>query len=100
MSENKLNTIKELKLNLTELNAKEILAEAIDEFRHKGFDNIAIKIESSATDLIKKSGYDMESYNQIKELQNLPGWVVYDLIHSSGKLKGTGFNERVTNAEK
>ncbi len=88
MDENKLGTIKEFKLNLNKSNDKTI-GMVISELKNLGFEEVNVKIEGRVEDLLKKSGYSIDVFHRVKKKQDLPDWVVYDLIDSSGKLQGT-----------
>jgi hypothetical protein len=93
MNDENLNTIKEFKLNLKESGRDEILSKMISEIKNLGFTEIKVKIEGDVRDLLEKTGYSIDVFNRIKSTQDLPDWVVYDLIDSSGKLNKLSINE-------
>ena len=99
MSKRKLNNIKVMNLNLTEEKISGKISVLVKDFKKQGFEEIKITIEGSAKNILKKAGFNIKLFERIKTKQDLPDWVVYDLIESSGKLKGTDFNERLKNAE-
>lgn len=95
MNNSKLTDVKVINLNLNEDKTTENISRLLEELREKGFEQIQITIKGSAEDLLKNSGHSIKLFERIKTGQNLPDWVVYDLIESSGKLKDTDFNERL-----
>lgn len=99
MSESKLKYSKVINLNLNEGKPSEKISKLVKDLKKKGFEEIQLTIEGSNIDLLKKAGFSIRLFERIKAKQDLPDWVVYDLIESSGKLKGTDFLGRLKNAE-
>ena len=99
MSESRLNTIKVLNINLNEDKSSVQFLESVNDLKKQGFEKVQVTIEGSIRDLLKKSGYSIELFERIKNKQDLPDWVIYDLFEVSGKLKGTNINSRLKNAE-
>jgi hypothetical protein len=46
---------------------------------------------------LKKSGLDKEVFKKIKDVQDLPDWVVINLMMAAGKLKESKFKLRLLN---
>ena len=88
-----------MNLDLNKDKPSEKISDLLKELKKQGFEEIKITIEGSSINLLKKAGFNIKLFEQIKTKQDLPDWVVYDLIESSGKLKGTDFNVRLKNAE-
>ena len=99
MSESKLKFTKVLNLTLNEDKFSEKISDMLIEFKKQGFEEIKITIKGSSNNLLEKAGFNIKLFEQIKTRQDLPDWVVYDLIESSGKLKDTHFERRLKNAE-
>jgi hypothetical protein len=99
MNENKKNTLKIMDISLDESNMIEKVSESIKELKDQGFEKIKLTLEGSFEDKLKKSGYSPDLFNRIKFKQDLPDSVVYDLIESCGKLKGTDFESRLKDGE-
>jgi hypothetical protein len=91
--------VKEINLKLNEEEISEKLLIMVNELREKGFDEIQLTVKGSIEELIKKAGFSTEVFKRIKNEQDLPDWVVYDLIESTGKLKNTDFSKRLRNAD-
>jgi len=99
MSESKLNLVKMMNINLNEDKPSEKISDLLKDLKKQGLEEIKITIEGSSNNLLKKAGFNIKLFERIKTKQDLPDWVVYDLIESSGKLKGTHFNSRIKNAD-
>lgn len=96
MIEDKLSLLESLNINLNNKDSINKIVKAISGIKERGFAEINIKIEGSFKKIVADSGYDLKLFNKIKALQELPEKVVYDLIDSCGKLKGTGLGKRVS----
>ena len=99
MSEGHLKFTKVMNLNLNEYKSSEKILNLLMELKKQGFEEIKITIEGSSNNLLKKAGFNIKLFERIKTTQDLPDWVVYDLIESSGKLKGTYFDRELKNAD-
>ena len=99
MSESKLKYVKVINLNINKDKSSEKISELVKDLRKKGFEELQLTIEGSIINLLEKAGFSIKLFEQIKTKQDLPDWVVYDLIESSGKLKGTDFLGRLKNAD-
>jgi hypothetical protein len=94
-----LNTVKVLNINLNEDESSVQFSESVNDLKKQGFEKIKVTIEGSIKDLLKKSGYSSEVFERIRNKQDLPDWVIYDLFEVSGKLKVTNINNRLKNGE-
>lgn len=99
MSEDQLKFTKVMNLNLNDYKSSEKISNLLMDLKKQGFDEIKITIEGSLNNLVKNAGFNIKLFERIKTTQNLPDWVVYDLIESCGKLKGTLFNRQLKNVD-
>jgi len=99
MSEGHLKFTKVMNLNLNEYKSSEKILNLLMELKKQGFEEIKITIEGSSNNRVKNAGFNIKLFERIKTTQDLPDWVVYDLIESSGKLKGTYFDRELKNAD-
>ena len=81
------------------IDGKPILEYTLKLLKKHGIEEVKITIEGSSNDLVKNAGFNIKLFERIKTQQDLPDWVVYDLIESSGKLKGTHFDRQLKNAD-
>jgi len=56
-----------------------------------------IDIKASPKEELKNSGLDNQVFRRIKEIQDLPDWVVINLMLAAGKLKESNYKERLFN---
>ena len=99
MNENDSKVIKSFNINITDKDELIKVKNAFVELKAEGFDEVRIEIKASAESAAKNSGYDMNVYKKIKEMQSLPEWVVFDLLSSEGKLSGSDFRNRISDAK-
>jgi len=99
MNEGHLKFTKVMNLNLNEYKSSEKILNLLMELKKQGFEEIKITIEGSSNNRVKNAGFNIKLFERIKTTQDLPDWVVYDLIESSGKLKGTYFDRELKNAD-
>ena len=97
MSEKKLIDIKSFQIDLNDENSTEIFAQTLDELKNKGYKSVIIEIKTSTEEELKKSDLDIEVFKKIKNVQDLPDWVVINLMLAAGKLKESKFNLRLLN---
>ncbi|MCW8961212.1 MAG: hypothetical protein OQK29_06590 [Ignavibacteriaceae bacterium] len=74
-----------------------LFVETLNELKNKGYDKLKIEIKTSTEQELIKSDLDIEVFKKIKETQDLPDWVVINLMLASGKLKESKFKLRLPN---
>lgn len=91
MNEKELIDIKSLQINLIDENSTDLLTQTLAELKNKGYDSVTIEIKTSTKEELKKSGLDIAVFKKIKDTQDLPDWVVINLMLAAGKLEGSKF---------
>ena len=94
MSEKELIEIKSLQIDLNDENSTNLVTQKLTELKNEGYDRITISIKTSSEEELKKSGLDIEVFKKIKEIQDLPDWVIINLMLATGKLKESKFKVR------
>lgn len=97
MSEKELIDIMSLQINLDDKDSTELIAETLAELKNKGYHRVTVDIRTSTEQELKKSGLDLKVFNRIKDVQDLPDWVVINLMMAAGKLKESKFKVRSLN---
>ena len=97
MSEKEVIEIKSLQIDLNDENSTKLVAQKVTELKNEGYDHITISIKTSTEEELKKSGLDIEVFKKIKETQDLPDWVVINLMLATGKLKESKLKLRSLN---
>jgi len=87
----------ELFIDLDDRGCDNLLAEGIKELKSAGKLKVNLKIKSSSGPEISNLELDTNLFSKIKVIQDLPDWVIIKLIMNGGKLKGSGFKERISN---
>ena len=91
MSNKELIEIKSLQIDLNEESSTEHIEHILAELKNKGYDSVTIEIKTSTEEELKKSGLDVVVFKNIKDTQDLPDWVIINLMLAVGKLKGSKF---------
>lgn len=97
MNEKELINIKSLHIDLNDENSVKLVDQTLHESKNKGYDRITIEIKISTEQELKRSGLDVEVFQKIKVVQDLPDWVVIKLMLAAGKLKESEFKLRSFN---
>ena len=97
MSNRELIEIKSLQIDLKNDNSAEYIEQTLAELRNKGYESVTIEINTSTEEELKKSGLDWGVFKKIKDTQDLPDWVVINLMLTAGKLKGSEFKLELFN---
>jgi hypothetical protein len=91
MSNKEIIEIKSIQIDLKDDSSAEIFKQKLAELKNKGYNSVTIEIKTSTEEELKKSGLNMDVFKKIKDTQDLPDWVVINLMLAAGKLKGSEF---------
>ncbi len=90
----------EKRIDISEQGNLNLLIEELKSLPEKGIKDISVLIESTEQIDFTSEGINESVYNKIKDLQELPDWVVYDLFKSQGSIVGKESFGKVNNFEK
>jgi hypothetical protein len=97
MNEKELIELKSLVIDLNDHSSINLLSQTFNELKNKGYTSVTVNIKTSPEQELNKCRIDIELFRKIKEVQELPDWVVINLIRAAGKLKNSNFRDRVSN---
>jgi len=97
MNKNELIELKSLVIDLNDHSSINLLSQTINELKSNGYTSVTVDIKTSPEQELNKSQIDIELFRKIKEVQELPDWVVINLILAAGKLKSSNFRNRISN---
>ncbi|MGB5531217.1 MAG: hypothetical protein WBQ32_14715 [Ignavibacteriaceae bacterium] len=97
MTDKDLIEIKSLQIDLGDDNSVKLVDQTLHELKNKGYDRVTIEIKTSTEQELNKSDLDIEVFKKIKKVQDLPDWVVINLMMAVGKLKESNFKLRLLN---
>jgi hypothetical protein len=95
MNKNELIELKSLVIDLNDQSSVSSISKTFTELKNSGYSNVTVNIKTSTEQELNKSKIDLELFSKIKAVQELPDWVVINLILVAGKLKDSGFKERI-----
>jgi|APIni6443716594_1056825.scaffolds.fasta_scaffold00919_6 tRNA-binding EMAP/Myf-like protein len=90
----KLNS---LFIDLNDRSSDNIISQSIAEIKNSGYTQVNLEVKTSTELEAVKLQVDIDLFTRIKEVQDLPDWVIVKLILADGKLKDSSFKERVSN---
>ena len=97
MSENEKINIESLQLNLTDEQSIKSVSKRLNEIKKEGYKQVTIDFNISSEQELKRNNIDVQVFKKIKTTQELPDWVVINLLLAGGKLKGKNFKVRSIN---
>lgn len=71
------------------------MSKTFKELKNSGYLKVTVDIKTSPEQELNKSQIDLELFSKIKAVQELPDWVIINLILAAGKLKNSSFRERI-----
>ena len=96
MNNNELIELKTLAVDLNDEQSVNSLSQSLSELKEAGYSKVLLEIKTSPDQELNKSHIDNDSFRKIKEIQELPDWVVIKLILAAGKLKDSNFIDRLS----
>ena len=96
----KLNSseLSSLVIDLDDRTNENNISVKVKELINSGCAQIDLVLEKSPDENTNKIRIDTEMFIRIKEIQDLPDWVIIKLILASRKLEASGIQERISNA--
>jgi len=87
---------KSLFIDLNDRSSDDTISQSMTELRNSGYTQVDLEAETSTDEETIKLQVDLDLFRRIKEVQELPDWVIIKLILADRKLKGTNFKERIS----
>ena len=97
MSSKKLNERERLFIDLNDRSSDNSLSDQFVDLKEAGYTQFNLEIKPSIEDKIINLKVDIDLFGRIKEVQDLPDWVIVKLILANANLKSTDFKKRITN---
>jgi len=97
MCKNEPKEPKSLFIDLNNRSSDNSLSDQFVDLKEAGYTQFNLEIKPSIEDEIINLKVDIDFFSRIKKIQDLPDWVIVKLILADGKLKDSGFKERVSN---
>ena len=97
MNKNEGIKLKTLFIDLNDRSSDNIISHSMAEIKSSGFTHINLEAKTSIEQETTKLKIDIDLFGRIKEIQDLPDWVIVKLILADGKLKNSRFKNRILN---
>jgi len=97
MNDKEMIDLTSLKIDLKDKNSISLLTEKISDLKKSGYGKVVISITTSPGKEAKIANLDIDVFEKIKSVQELPDFVVINLLQAAGKLKESNFKDRFKN---
>jgi len=86
--------MKSLSIDLNDKASENSISERLHEI---GQSEIDLEIKNDSNGKVEKMMLNVQFFTKIKEIQDLPDWVIVKLLLAQGKLGNSDFTERILN---
>ena len=86
--------MKSLSIDLNDRASENSITERLAEIDEK---EINLELRNDSNGNVEKMRLNVHLFTKIKEIQDLPDWVIIKLLLAEGKLKNSDFNKRLLN---
>ena len=97
MNRSEVTEFKTLFIDLNDRSSNNTISHSMTEIKNSGYTKVNLEVKTSTEQETIKMRVDMDLFRRIKEVQDLPDWVIIKLILADGKLKDSRFKERISN---
>ena len=97
MNKNEAREQKSLFIDLSDRSSDNIISHSIAELKNSGYGQVNLEVKASTDQAAINLLIDIDLFRRIKEVQDLPDWVIVKLFLAEGKLKFSSFKERFSN---
>ena len=97
MSRSEQKEPKSLFIDLNDRSSDNTISHSMTEIKNSGYTKVNLEVKTSTEQETIKMRVDMDLFRRIKEVQDLPDWVIVKLILANANLKSTDFKKRITN---
>ena len=97
MNTNEGIKLKTLFIDLNDRSSDNIISPSMAEIKSSGFTHINLEVKTSIEQETTKLKIDIDLFGRIKEIQDVPDWVIVKLILADGKLTDSRFKNRIFN---
>ena len=86
--------MKSLSIDLNDKASENSISEKLSEIVQS---EIGLEIKNDSNGTVEKMTLNVHLFTKIKEIQDLPDWVIVKLLLAQGKLGNSDFTERILN---
>ena len=97
MNKSELKRIKSLFFDLNDRNSDNYLTDQLTEIKKSGYHQVNLELKESSSAETVKLQVEIDMFSRIKNIQDLPDWIIIKLILVDGKLKDSSFKNRFSN---
>ena len=96
MNKHELMEQKELFIDMDDKSSDNSISGSINDLTNSGYSSVSLEIRFSS---VKRESIklDLVLFKKVKEIQDLPDWVIIKLILAAGSLRESNFKNRLLN---
>lgn len=87
----------ELFIDIDDKSSDNTISERISDLIISGYKSVKLEVSSSSNKRGSNIELDLVQFKRIKEIQDLPDWVIIKLILAAGSLRESSFKDRFLN---
>ncbi len=84
-------------IDLNDRKSDNAISRSLAELNNSGYTQVSLEVKTSTEQETIKLKIDIDLFGGIKEIQDLPDWVIVKFLLADGKLKNSRFKERISN---
>jgi len=84
-------------IDLNDRSSDNGISETVNELKKEGYFQIKLKVKTSAENKMYDLQLDTDVFTKIKNIQDLPDWVIIKFILADGTLQDSEFKKRILN---
>ena len=92
-----MTTIKSISIDLNDRISENVISEKLTLIENEDSNHLDVEVKNWLPEKTTKLRVNVDLFRKIKEIQELPDWVIIKLLLSEGILGNTGFNSRIIN---
>ena len=89
--------LKSISIDLSDRNSDNIILEKLSELKITGKSYVDLNVKNSSPEKLEKLKLNVDLFRKIKEIQDLPDWVIIKLFLAEGQLNHSDFKRRIPN---
>jgi hypothetical protein len=92
-----MTKLKSISIDLNDRNSDNIILEKLSELKIEGNSYVDLNVKNSSPEKLEKLKLNVDLFRKIKEIQDLPDWVIIKLFLAERQLNHTDFKGRIPN---
>jgi hypothetical protein len=97
MNKKEMLALEPIPIDLNDRKSENTISEKMPDLKKSGYHLVDLEIQNSSGQESRTLRFDIDLFSKIKEIQDLPDWVIIKLFLAEGQLIHSDFNKRLPN---